>query len=172
MGGRIEFQLIEGDKIDSIKGLLESINKIKCKNGLTQFWYRGHSDAKYELVPSIARKRKYEYGGKTIDGFCLQQERNLLHRFRRRAYPYVGRILNEWEALFLARHHGLPTRILDWAASPLVALYFACSENPDKPANVWGISRVRDEKYDLDMLELATRDDRHGPFRLYEDPEE
>ncbi len=155
----LKFQLIEGDTIASMKGLLESIADIKKRHNLTQLWYRGHSDSDYHLVPTIARQ--YKYAGRSIHGFDLQQERNLLHRFRRRAYPHVGRILNEWEALFLARHHELPTRILDWTASPLVALYFACAstKNLDKPANVWGIARIRDETYDLDILRLAMLSD-------------
>lgn len=162
MEGCTSFQLIEGGKIDSTKSILESINKIKCENSLTQIWYRGHSNVKYKLVPSIARK--YKYGGKIIDGFNPQRESDILHRFRRRAYPYLGRVPNEWEALFLARHHELPTRILDWTANPLAALYFACSstENLNKPANVWGIARRKEEcdkcgnTHDLDMLRLAT----------------
>lgn len=171
MQGKRKFKLAQKVEIASMKDLLRSINEIKDKEGLTQLWYRGHSNAaEYKLVPSIARK--YKYGGKSVDGFCLKQERNLLHRFRRRAYPYVGGILGEWEALFLARHHGLPTRMLDWAVSPLVALYFACSstKNLDKPAKVWGIARIPDESYDLDMLKFTTlNDDQHGPFKLYEE---
>ncbi len=54
-----------------------------------------------------------------------------------------------------------------------MALYFACSENLDEPANVWGIARIPEEKYDLDMLRLATsKHRRDSPFTLYGEPEQ
>jgi hypothetical protein len=53
-------------------------------------------------------------------------ERGLLRDFKRLAHGLVpAPRMPAWEWLALARHHGLPTRMLDWSTSPLVALYFS-----------------------------------------------
>jgi len=64
-----------------------------------------------------------------------------------------------WE--FLARHHGVPTTILDWTASPYVAAYFAFAEDPpeqDDRAAVWVFDKeafAKNRHADIDLLDTA-----------------
>lgn len=78
-------------------------------------WFRGVTQESYGLVPSLGR-----------EPFALDQERTLINVFKQNAVQFLGeRPPSQWEWLFLARHHGVPTRLLDWTESPLIGLYFA-----------------------------------------------
>jgi hypothetical protein len=88
--------------------------------------YRGVPNADYQLMPSLGRLQHYD------EDLLDDYETRTLEDFKRRALPYVNRVpTNEWEWLFLAQHHGLPTRLLDWSSNPLVALYFATESLQD-----------------------------------------
>jgi type I restriction enzyme M protein len=53
---------------------------------------------------------------------------------------------NDWEFLALARHHGVPTRLLDWTENPLAALFFAIEEPTNSDSAVWSYSYVEQEE--------------------------
>lgn len=80
-------------------------------------------------------------------------EKYLLQRFKRDAYPFVERMLTDWEAITLGQHHGLPTRLLDWTSNPLVALFNATEKTKPKSDGVVFAYRPRSEwKYHISMF--------------------
>jgi hypothetical protein len=121
----------------------------------------------HDITTAVNLVFPQEFGGLELE-FDHKHEWSLLQRFRRFAYSHLRPGAGEWEALFLARHYGLPTRILDWSRSPLVATYFACNPRAHKPADgvVWGMLRVKQEEHDLDMLKPPWR-----PLNPYADPD-
>lgn len=123
-------------KIESIGGFLSLIDKDIDFAPI----YRGQSNIEWGLIPSIGRPNfKFSKDFVRTQPFTQEIERNFLHRFKRHSYKLLDRTLDPWETLFLARHHGLPVRIIDWTTSPLVALYFACvsTDNMDKDGAIW-----------------------------------
>ncbi|MDF0673435.1 MAG: FRG domain-containing protein [Nitrospira sp.] len=88
--------------------------------------FRGVEDESYDLIPKIGRCGTR----KKLDGTDLvyspDAEGKCIARFKREARPHLMlEPRSELEWLCIAQHHGLPTRLLDWSASPLVAAFFA-----------------------------------------------
>lgn len=83
--------------------------------------YRGAADASRPLLTSLDR-----LGGVDPPHGKTGLEEHILRNFIRYSRPYFeASPVNEWELLVAAQHHGLPTRLLDWTYSPLVAAHFA-----------------------------------------------
>jgi FRG domain len=98
--------------------------------------FRGLARADYRNVTSLAR----------LEGDYPALERHLLRNFRKYAYQRAPGPTT-WDWLALGQHHGLPTRLLDWTFSPLVALHFATATWPEQDAVLWSVdcARVHDE---------------------------
>ena len=114
-------------KIASVGALIAALKK-QAPDG-KGVWFRGQSVSNWQLIPSLARQQKH-----------LAAEAALLKRFMQNAVPHLDRApTTDWEWMFMMQHHRAPTRLLDWSESPLVALYFAVSEDKHlrKDAAVW-----------------------------------
>jgi FRG domain len=86
--------------------------------------YRGGSEACRPLLTSLDR-----LGGLNPPHTKRSLEAHILRNFIRYSRPHLPTApVNDWEVLVAAQHHGVPTRLLDWTYSPLVAAHFATTD--------------------------------------------
>lgn len=106
-----------------------------CSEDLNGFVFRGVANAdEHALVPSIGRIQKFK---DQPPSRVTSQEKHWLKKFRLEGAQFVSGKPDLWEWMVVARHHGLPVRLLDWTRNPLVALYFAVWENNGSVAAVY-----------------------------------
>lgn len=97
--------------------------------------FRGLPCSSFDLRPSLSRPAR-DYS---------KVENHLLRAFKKYARQTVTHEDSIWNLLALAQHHGLPTRLLDWTYSPMVALHFLTENESkfDQDGVVWAVNTDR-----------------------------
>jgi len=95
--------------------------------------YRGMKSVNFPLIPKIGRivpppsfrSRK-------------ANEQEILRLFKEQALLYLDFIpTTDWDWLAIGQQSGLPTRLLDWTANPLVACFFAVDEQSEENSVIY-----------------------------------
>jgi hypothetical protein len=126
-------------KADSVNALLDIVAEQTKTWGFEETdqnrpWYRGHAALGWKLCPSSLRGRRW-------NASTCNDENESIEDFLTKA-PALGvslaSPLSLWDSYFLMQHHRVPTRLLDWTESVLVAAYFAIAAEPiDNDAAIW-----------------------------------
>lgn len=99
--------------------------------------FRGVSSPAHYLIPSIGREKIY-------GPYKKAQEERLFSEFKNRAIALINDSrFDDWDWLAYAQHIGVPTRLLDWSVTPLVALYFALEANSETDRVIYAVKYSR-----------------------------
>lgn len=114
---------------DSFKDIKQDCHLIYQED----FVYRGLPSASFQLETSLIRNCRSN----------MNFEKNLLRNFAKHLpTEFRQHTRSIWDIMILGQHHGLPTRLLDWSYSPLIALHFATSslKYMNEDAVIWKAS--------------------------------
>jgi len=105
----------------------------------SNYAFRGVSDAAYDLETTLQR----------LGGPYASLEPHIIRAFQKYAHLEMREESSIWNWLSLAQHHGLPTRLLDWTYSPLVALHFVTDHTDkfDRDGAIWCVNFVETNEH-------------------------
>jgi len=135
--------------------------------------YHGSADTSRSLLTSLDR-----LGGVNPPHTKTGLEEHILRNFARYSRPHLTHATNEWELLVAAQHHGVPTRLLDWSYSPLVAAHFATVADVNADRAIWRLDWKRVHRRfgfpELallieDLHRLLGRDGAYTPWKLIDE---
>lgn len=141
------------DLLETFHSLQRQFHPTSKPDHFVPLAFRGMADVQQELEPSLQYKFKIE----THDDAGLAIELGLIDAFQKEAWRFLGELERKyllttklldtpgaeiWNALAIARHYGVPTRLLDWTLNISVAAFFAACHHPEKDGAVWWFSQA------------------------------
>ncbi len=112
--------------------MMDRLQAARAELGLgpqQECFYRGHTCGGRALQPTLLRDGRDAWPAERLQ----KVERSLFYEFRARARELHEVGLSGWDYLGYMRHHGLPTRLLDWTESLSAALFFALGGETGEP---------------------------------------
>lgn len=112
------------------------------------FWFRGHARNSWKLLPGVLRDdfvtrvNRFNIQPDDADSrnAALEKTEQLINdQFRRKGASLFSPNADPVDIYLNAQHFGMPTRLLDWTANPLAALFFAASEAKENDGEVVAI---------------------------------
>jgi hypothetical protein len=124
--------------VESVGDFVRLVEDLQSRfaGGSTRLWYRGQPSGVPELMPAVLRSWFIDRLGDFEPGFnparVSSLELQLNRSFRRLGSSLLPDTASLVDVYFLAQHHGMPTRLLDWSTNPLAALFFAATSEPHR----------------------------------------
>jgi len=143
--------------------LSEQDYRPKIGRNRSNFLYRGMPDVSFRMATSLSRCCKGLQ--KTLEPAIL----NNFAKYAVREDPTVTQSV--WHQMITGQHNGLPTRLLDWTHSALVALHFAMTEEnlDDMDAHdciVWRIDMDEQMDYLPEKYRIAVSREQSSLFSV------
>jgi len=123
-------------KINSERELLDAFLKAEKHFDENVLWWRGQPVSTWDLLPRIYQRKDPSDEEDLLIDFCKKAK-------SRHSECPAQDDYSSW--LFLMQHHHLPTRLLDWTESILIAAYFAVRREKysSNPGALWALDPGR-----------------------------
>ena len=118
-----------------------------------RFVFGGQSSSAWDVLSSLAR-HFLKNSPRVKPDEWRRRELKMYRMFRERLLGLCPRLYDNWspvEVLSIMRHHRVPTRVIDFMESPMIAAYFALY-NATEDSAIWVVDR-----YHLDSIRASCK---------------